>query len=454
MRSGLKQIILLGTLLAAAIPTSSVGHAAEVRQVSHRCSANCVQCVPPCVHCPPASSPNYSAQPIVPPTAPGAIIGDPSALNTNAADANATPQLNLDVADVSADSTSLANQFAAVSTSALSSSSDFSMASIGGYIEPATVRSRFRVSWSDFKDSTAPDRAQYFYGYASSFDSVYNTTGVVTDDLSYDSLIVNLNDVQGAGAVPIFRSPSFSELRTYFEFAAPSENWSVFFDLPFRKTRGFNFFGADDGVTGIGDLQVGTRVSLIRTCDFALTAIGKGFLPTGNASRARGTGHGSIEFGVLFQKQRDRFQVFGQLTDWISTEDTVPEVTPNAFDVNTGQFVPDLNVVQGHVPGHANVLQYGIGFGYQIYESCNYGRRTTITPVMEVVGWSVLDGKKSDLEQPFGRFVDADGDFIVNGKYGVRATSGQGSFYAGYGHNWTTEHWYREIVRLEYSRNF
>jgi hypothetical protein len=51
-------------------------------------------------------------------------------------------------------------------------------------------------------------------------------------------------------------------------------------------------------------------------------------------------------------------------------------------------------------------------------------------------------------------FEDAEGDTIVNGKYGVRYSAGCHSAYVGYGHNWTDERWYSDLFRLEYRYNF
>jgi len=439
-------IFMLGTSDRLAAQSTSTN---KIKTVSHHCS-HCSNGCQACAPCAPGSS--YSGPAQLPPIPYGSTLpSDGQAIgSTDVSPQDLPSQVDLSLPASSADNLPSLNQFSPVTSGNSASAAGYGLAAIGGYIEPATIASRFRVSWSDFKRSDAPDRAQYFYGYANSYNDQYNLNGVITDDLDYLNLVRNRDAVQGVGDVPDFRTPSFSEMRTYFEFASPSENASVFVDLPFRWMKGFEFGDGDD--SGIGDLQVGFRLSLIRTNDFALTAMGKGFVPTGDASRGHGTGHGSIEYGLLFQKQLGKLQVFGQLTDWFSTEDTVTKV-PTGTDFG-GVTLANQNVDQGHLPGHANVLQYGIGIGYRLYNGCMLGRCTTITPVAEVVGWSVLDGKKSDLTRSFGPFVDADGDFIVNGKYGIRAATGKSSIYAGYGHNWTSEHWYREIVRVEYTRTF
>ena len=335
-----------------------------------------------------------------------------------------------------------APDFSAIASAAPAASSNFGLAAIGGYIEPATVRNRFRVSWSDFKRSNAPDRAQYFYGYADS--SVITIpavgigfgAGVSGEGPDYNALLTSGNIVE----------PSFEEVHVYLEHVIYNNDISFFIDVPFRITSGFNFndpnvsrfdgFEGDGGDTGIGDLQLGLRFSLVETCDFALSGILKGYIPTGNPRLAHGTGHGSIEFGFLFQKQYgENLTLFGQLTDWISLDDTLQEPA---------------------ISGDSNVLQYGLGIGYKLYDGCYGGRSLTVTPVAEFVGWSVLDGITHRLDVAANAFSveDADGDVIINGKYGARVGMGQSSIYAGYGHNLTDEHWYREIVRVEYTRRF
>jgi hypothetical protein len=72
-----------------------------------------------------------------------------------------------------------------------------------------------------------------------------------------------------------------------------------------------------------------------------------------------------------------------------------------------------------------------------------------VAPVVEAVGWTVLDGKKLATEGP----TDAAGDTIVNLKMGVRVgldPNNLHQIYAGYGKSLTGDHWYEEIARLQY----
>lgn len=421
----LKTFWLRSTLVAATflpfsvaqLPAQTIANG-SVKTVSHcsNCQTGCQSCAP-CAPGATYAAPSYGTMAPMPTAVPG-DSGEAMAPVVTAA-----PTMG-DFSQAANDFTAAPNAFSAVGSANTASASSFALAAVGGYIEPASIQNRFRVSWSDFKRSDSPDRAQYFYGYADSSNALIGLgAGVLAEGPDYNAL------VDGNGQV---REPSFSEVRTYFEHTLWNNNVSLFIDVPFRHTSGFDF---GDGDTGIGDIQIGSRVSLYETCDFALTGIAKAYLPTGNVARARSTGHASIEYGFLFQKQvNENLQVFGQVTDWFSTEDTL---------------------LNGDT-GNANVLQYGLGIGYQIYDGCCGNRRFTITPVAEFVGWSVLDGKKTaiDVANNSFAFEDADGDFIANGKYGVRMNMGQSSFYGGYGHNLTDEHWYREIVRFEYTRTF
>jgi hypothetical protein len=103
------------------------------------------------------------------------------------------------------------------------------------------------------------------------------------------------------------------------------------------------------------------------------------------------------------------------------------------------------------------VLRYGVGVSYLAY--C--GERMRVAPVVELVGWTVLDGKEFS---PDGGIKSAGGDTIVNAKIGARFnfgdTSEGGNFlshsdlYVGYGRALTGDVWYKDIVRVEYRLRF
>jgi hypothetical protein len=122
----------------------------------------------------------------------------------------------------------------------------------------------------------------------------------------------------------------------------------------------------------------------------------------------------------MYQRLGDRLAIEAELRDWIPLDGT--------------DFA-------------GNVLRYGIGAGYDVYRSCDGCRR--ITPILELVGWTVLNGKETVF--PPGVAVDAAGDTIINAKAGVRFFTGEHSnFYVGYGRALTGEVWYKDIVRVEF----
>jgi hypothetical protein len=71
--------------------------------------------------------------------------------------------------------------------------------------------------------------------------------------------------------------------------------------------------------------------------------------------------------------------------------------------------------------------------------------------VGEIVGWTVLGGRKTMVPPAFGPVVqDAAGDTIVNVKLGVRFGFGdRADLYTGYGRSLTGDTWYKDIYRLE-----
>ena len=93
-----------------------------------------------------------------------------------------------------------------------------------------------------------------------------------------------------------------------------------------------------------------------------------------------------------------------------------------------------------------NILNYGLGGSYDL------GSRGDVrfTPVLEFVGWRVMDGYRTLDAGP----VAAGGENIVNGKIGVRMTFGHNSVYVGYGRALTHNIWYQEIARIEYRYAF
>ena len=100
-------------------------------------------------------------------------------------------------------------------------------------------------------------------------------------------------------------------------------------------------------------------------------------------------------------------------------------------------------VYLAHIDGTdfaGNIFRYGVGLNYKALTSCCW----ELSPVAEVVGWTVLDGQVS-MRQPSGvpLVESAAGDTIVNAKLGLRFKHGERfDLYTGYGRPLTGDTWY------------
>ena len=176
--------------------------------------------------------------------------------------------------------------------------------------------------------------------------------------------------------------------------------------------------------SGLTDVQGGVKWALWQDHDSMLTFQLRGYGPSGDEDRGLGVGHASIEPGFLLFKRTSEFNLEGELHYWIPIDGT-----------------PDRA---------GSVLRYGAGISRELFIGCQ-----PITPVIEVVGWTVLDGAERYLT-PGGPVVeDADGDTIVNLKVGARLPiTDCDQIYIGYGHSLTGDRWYRDILRAEWRSSF
>ena len=151
----------------------------------------------------------------------------------------------------------------------------------------------------------------------------------------------------------------------------------------------------------------------------------KMYAPTGAEERALGTGHFSLEPGLLFYQQYDWLRMEGELRPWIPLDGT------------SGRQGP--------------IVRYGLGLSADLSEVGVCGVR----PVAEVVGWTVLDGQARFLQEGVPVVEDADGATIVNVKLGARIQVNDTSdVYVGYGRAITGHVWYEDIGRIEFRTSF
>ncbi|MCI0381265.1 MAG: hypothetical protein L0215_27080 [Gemmataceae bacterium] len=262
-----------------------------------------------------------------------------------------------------------------------------------GYLDNPVPFSHFRLRLDAAYRNNRPDRAEFFYPKCGCFPD-------------------------GPGPLLPETSVDYQDISAYFEWA-PRDWFSVFVEFPFR----FINPEQNPNTSGWADFNGGVKVALWCTGDSILTFQGRVYMPVGDGRKGLGTEHVSFEPSLLYGRNlTDRLVLFGQLGDWISL---------------------------GGTDFAGNVLRYGAGVSYTAFDN----GRASVAPVVEVLGWTVLDGLESFPPQNLA--TDASGDTIINAKFGVRFGLGRNSdLYLGYGRALTGDVWYRDIYRLEYRLRF
>ena len=283
--------------------------------------------------------------------------------------------------------------FAPLTSAALGDS--FVAMTAPGYLDPAAPMNVFRLRYDSEHDINRPDRAEFFYA----------KSGLLG----------------GRGVDELQSTLDMQVLTAYLE-VAPTSRFSFFAHLPYRNVTE----AADSDVDrGLSDVDFGMKAALILQPDQVLSLQLKAYAPSGDASLGLGNGHWTFEPSLLaWKKLGEKTQIYAQLGDWIP-------LTGSDFA--------------------GNVLEYGVGVSYTAFERGCF----RISPVVEMLGWSVLSGKEfTGLETPIPMVVDAAGTTIVNAKVGVRLEAGAQSLYVGYGRALTSDIWYRDIFRVEYRLQF
>ena len=284
-----------------------------------------------------------------------------------------------------------------------------------GYIDNAIVGSQIRLRFDAGFDNNRPDRAEFFYAQCGCDGPPARGP--------QPGLVLRLN---------------FQQLYMRAEYA-PVKRFSLFAEVPVRWVQPQQFVlqtipssGGFGNQAGISDVQAGFKFALLASDDRYLTFQLMADFPSGDSSKGLGTNHYSVQPSLLFfQRVTDRISFEAQLGDWHPAEGASPSF-----------------------PG--DVFTYGLGPSYELYR----GDRVRFAPVIELVGWRVLDGLETNGDlflkfSPNPPIVTADGTNIVNLKLGARTSIGDhSSFYLGYGQALTHEVWYKHIVRLEYRYTF
>jgi hypothetical protein len=293
----------------------------------------------------------------------------------------------------------------------VTSGAGFGSSTAVGYIDSAIPMTQLRIRYDSAYGDNRPDRAEFFYPKCGCFATL--PPG-------------NPNRDTNAPGPPLTeKNVDFQELRTMLEYA-PFERFSAFVEIPVRWINP----EVNDNADGLGDVDFGAKYAfLMDPCRVATFQL-RTFAPSGDPFKGLGTDHWTIEPALLYyRKLSDRLVLEGEFHD----------------------FIP-----LGGTDFAGNVLRYGVGLSYQALR----GPRLRVTPVVEVVGWTVLSGKESDEA---GNILDASGDTIVNLKLGARFGFGgpdatgllsKSDLYVGYGRALTGDVWYKDIVRVEYRLRF
>jgi hypothetical protein len=260
-----------------------------------------------------------------------------------------------------------------------------------GYIDNAIVGNVFRFRYDTAYNNRRPNRAEFFWARGAPF---------------------------GPGVPLPEKSVDYQDFMTYLEAAGPSRRASLFIELPARLVN--PEVNANSG--GFGDMNAGGKFSFVRNDDLVATFQFRTYIPTGDADRGLGTHHVSLEPGLLtWSRLSDRWCWQSELRYWIPIDGT--------------DFAGDI-------------IRYGLGVQYDLCRTPTL----TFAPVLEFVGWTVLDGAQTAVS-PAGiaTVEDAAGDTIVNAKLGMRVRFGcRGDLYFGYGRPLTGDRWYENIYRAEF----
>lgn len=288
--------------------------------------------------------------------------------------------------------------------------------SMVGYIDDAIVATQIRIRFDAGFDNNAPDRAEFFYPQCAC------NGGTAPGPRNGQGLVVDLN---------------FQQLYMRAEYA-PIRRLSFFVEVPVRwiQPQSFaKFTGSFSNQAGLSDVQEGIKFAALASSSRYLTFQFQASFPSGDGSKGLGTQHYSVEPELIY---------YQAISSRAALEAMVNGVLPSGGSTFKGK-------------GFAgNVFNYGVGPSYTVYR----GERVQFTPVIELVGWSVLGGLETQpLPNPTAQkpatVLPADGVNIVNLKAGARTTIGaHNSLYVGYGHQLTHDMWYKQIVRVEYRYTF
>lgn len=259
-----------------------------------------------------------------------------------------------------------------------------------GYIDNAIPGDIVRFRYESAYDFARPNRAEFFYA-----QSGLNQPGLPFPESSID----------------------YQDVSLYLE-----HQWvprvSSFLEVPVR----FLNPELNANAEGLADLNVGAKAAWWLSEEFVGSFQFRVYTPTGAGGRGLSTEHVSLEPAMLFWSQlTERCQLEGEFRTWVPV---------------------------GGTDFAGTVLRYGLGVSYQLMPCPD---RFRLAPVVEAVGWTVLDGKESMFIAPgLVAVQNSAGRSILNFKAGLRCGfSSCMDIYAGYGQSLTGDRWYEDVFRIE-----
>lgn len=297
-----------------------------------------------------------------------------------------------------------------------------------GYIDNAVLGTRFRLRYEAASDIDKPDRAEFFYAKCGCFRGAGDPVapGPVGPALDIDG-DGTITDEEVLASPLIENSLDYDLFRLDIEYAI-GRRWSAFVEIPYLQIDG----AAIPSASGFGDIRAGFKYALRAAPNEALTLQLRAYFPSGDAGDGLGTDHYSLEPAVLWYKRiNPRATLNAEFRVWVPID--------GSSGAGTG--------LSGDFAGE--VLRYGIGYSYDF----GVAPAMQFTPVIELVGWTVLGGISSFSPDrtPNNLVVSDAEDTIVNLKIGARLKlDPHNSIYLGYGIALTDEVWYDDIWRLEY----
>lgn len=258
----------------------------------------------------------------------------------------------------------------------------------------------------------AIERSQPLNHFAIRVDSVYNLT--LPDRAEYHW--ARSGGFSGRGPATE-QSVDYQDIRFITETGG--ETFSIATEVPIRVLDP----EVNGNTAGMGDMSIASRLVLVDGRRWQLTQFFKTHLLTGATSKGLGTGHVSLEPGVLIRyKWSETTYVHSEIRYWFA--------------------------LPGH-PVHAGqVLRTGVGISHLFHETDSFA----VIPTLEFVTMSVLDGQKT----PFGGVpVDVDGDSVAHIFPGLRFVADTGGDFGlfelgiGGGFDIGSTGWYDSMLRLE-----